>query len=257
MATAPRVQTLAEAMRDLDPAYSASRDVVAKRQQALPGKYDAQRAGIYAERGEGFNTINNQATGRGASFSGIPQDEQARYLSTKFLPGLQQADFQQNEEDLNLQGQLAGIDKEQRLGAQGRVDKQQSDLNAWNQMIAQQEFQAREAEKQRQFQAAQAAEQRKFTASQSAIARAHAASLRRGAAGARAPRKLSPFQSAMNVIAAGVGGQDQGVSVNTFQMAREAYRQAGGDTHKFAQEFWKFVPQSQRGGNRWKAYYYG
>ena len=150
MATAPRVQTLAEAMRDLDPAYAASRDVVTKRQQALPGKYDAQRAGIYAARGEGFNTINNQATGRGGSFSGIPQDEQARYLSTKFLPGLQQADFQQNEEDLNLQGQLAGIDKEQRLGAQSRVDKQQSDLNAWNQMVAQQEFQAREAEKQRQ-----------------------------------------------------------------------------------------------------------
>lgn len=253
MATAPRVQTLAEAMRDLDPAYAASRDIVTKRQQALPGKYDAQRAGIYAARGEGFNTINNQATGRGASFSGIPQDEQARYLSTKFLPGLQQADFQQNEEDLNLQGQLAGIDKEQRLGAQGRVDKQQSDLNAWNQMIAQQEFQAREAEKQRQFQAAQAAEQRKFTAAQSAIARAHAASL-------RAPRKLSPFQSAMNVIAAGVGGRDQGVSVNTFQMAREAYRQAGGDTRQFASEFWKFVPKSRQrddGANGWRAYYYG
>lgn len=246
MATAPRVQTLAEAMRDLDPAYAASRDVVTKRQQALPGKYDAQRAGIYAARGEGFNTINNQATGRGASFSGIPQDEQARYLSTKFLPGLQQADFQQNEEDLNLQGQLAGIDKEQRLGAQGRVDKQQSDLNAWNQMIAQQEFQAKEAEKQRQFQAAQAAEQRKFTASQNALA--------------RAPRKLSPFQSAMNVIAAGVGNQDQGVSVNTFQMAREAYRQAGGDTRQFASEFWKFVPKSRQrddGENGWRAYYYG
>ena len=249
MATAPRVQTLAEAMRDLDPAYASSRDMIAKRQQALPAKYDAQRAGIYAARGEGFNTINNQATGRGASFSGIPQDEQARYLSTKFLPGLQQADFQQNEEDLNLQGQLAGIDKEQRLGAQGRVDKQQSDLNAWNQMIAQQEFQAREAEKQRQFQERQAAAERSFRASQSALARA-----------ANAPRKLSPFQSAMNVIAAGAGGQDQGVSVNTFQMAREAYRQAGGDTRQFASEFWKFVPKSRQrddGANGWRAYYYG
>lgn len=249
MATAPRVQTLAEAMRDLDPAYASSRDMIAKRQQALPAKYDAQRAGIYAARGEGFNTINNQATGRGASFSGIPQDEQARYLSTKFLPGLQQADFQQNEEDLNLQGQLAGIDKEQRLGAQGRVDKQQSDLNAWNQMIAQQEFQAREAEKRRQFEERQAAAERNFRASQSALARA-----------ASAPRKLSPFQSAMNVIAAGAGGRDQGVSVNTFQMAREAYRQAEGDTRQFASEFWKFVPKSRQrddGANGWRAYYYG
>ena len=106
MATAPTVQTLAQAMADLDPAYAASRSVVERRRSALPQKYEAARAGIYAERGEGFNAINNQATGRGASFSGIPQDEQARYLSTKFLPGLQQADFQQNEEDMRLEGEL-------------------------------------------------------------------------------------------------------------------------------------------------------
>lgn len=246
MATAPRVQTLAEAMRDLDPAYAASRDMVAKRQQALPGKYDAQRAGIYAARGEGFNTINNQATGRGASFSGIPQDEQARYLSTKFLPGLQQADFQQNEEDLNLQGQLAGIDKEQRLGAQSRVDKQQSDLNSWNQMIAQQEFQARESEKQRQFQERQAAAQRSFTASQNALARA-----------SKAPKKLSPYESAMSII--GAAASKGGVSANAFQLARDAYRLAGGDTHQFAKEFWKYVPEeAQKDFNSkgWK-YYYG
>lgn len=246
MATAPRVQTLAEAMRDLDPAYAASRDMVAKRQQALPGKYEAQRAGIYAARGEGFNTINNQATGRGASFSGIPQDEQARYLSTKFLPGLQQADFQQNEEDLNLQGQLAGIDKEQRLGAQSRVDKQQSDLNSWNQMLAQQEFQARESEKQRQFQERQAAAQRSFTASQNALARA-----------SKAPKKLSPYESAMSII--GAAASKGGVSANAFQLARDAYRLAGGDTHQFAKEFWKYVPEEARNdfnSKGWK-YYYG
>lgn len=246
MATAPRVQTLAEAMRDLDPAYAASRDMIAKRQQALPGKYEAQRAGIYAARGEGFNTINNQATGRGASFSGIPQDEQARYLSTKFLPGLQQADFQQNEEDLNLQGQLAGIDKEQRLGAQSRVDKQQSDLNSWNQMLAQQEFQARESEKQRQFQERQAAAQRSFTASQNALARA-----------AKAPKKLSPYESAMSII--GAAASKGGVSANAFQLARDAYRLAGGDTHQFAKEFWKYVPedaQNDFNSKGWK-YYYG
>ena len=250
MATAPKVQTLAEAMRDLDPAYSASRDVVAKRQGALPAKYNAQRAGIYAERGEGFNTINNQMTGRGGSFSGIAADEQARYLSTKFLPGLQQANFQQNEEDLALQGQLAGLDKEQRLGAQGRVDKQQSDLNSWNQMIAQQEFQAREAEKQRQFQERQAAAERSFKASQSALSRA-----------ANAPRKLSAYDAAMAIINAGLGSRKDGdgVSINTFQAARAAYKNAGGDLGQFARDFWGFVPGSARNdfnNQGWK-YYYG
>lgn len=244
MATAPKVQTIAEAMRDLDPAYAASRDIVAKRQSALPAKYDAQRAGINAARGQGFNTINNQATGRGGSFSGVPVDEQATYLSTKYLPGMMQADFQQNEEDLALQGEIAGMNKEQRLSAQGRVDKQTSDLNSWNNMIAQQEFQRQEAEKQRQFQAAQAAEQRNFTASQNAISRA-----------ASAPKKLTPYESAMGIIGAAAAKGD--VSANAFQLARDAYRQAGGDAGEFASTFWKYVPKSANTNGKWKDYYYG
>lgn len=157
---APQVQTIAQAMADLDPAYAASRDVYAKRQAALPAKYDAQRAGIKAERGQAFNTINNQATGRGGSFSGIPIDEQATYLSTKYLPGLQAADFQQNEEELGILGNLADLNKEQRTTAQGRVDKQTSDLNSWNMQMEQQRFQASENAKDRAARAAEAAASR-------------------------------------------------------------------------------------------------
>lgn len=244
MATAPRVQSLAEAMVDLDPAYQASLDVAGKRQAALPAKYDAQRAGINAARGQGFATINNQATGRGGSFSGIPVDEQATYLSTKYLPGMMQADFQQNEEGLAIESEIAGINKEKRLNAQGRVDKQVSDLNAWNNMIAQQEFQAREAEKTRAFQASESAAQRSFTAGQNAAARA-----------ASAPKKLSPYESAMGIIGAAAAKGD--VSANAFQLARDAYRAAGGNTSQFASEFWKYVPKSQQTGDKWKAYYYG
>lgn len=244
MATAPRVQTLAEAMIDLDPAYQASIDVVGKRQAALPAKYDAQRSGINAARGQGFATINNQATGRGGSFSGVPVDEQATYLSTKYLPGMQQADFQQNEEDLTLQGEVAGINKEKRLSAQGRVDKQTSDLNSWNNMIAQQEFQRAESERQRAFSAAEAAKQRNFTAGQASIARA-----------ASAPKKLSPYESAMGIIGAAAAKGE--VSSNAFQLARDAYKASGGNTSQFASEFWKYVPKSQQSGDKWKAYYYG
>ncbi len=154
---APQVQTLAQAMADLNPAYAASKDVVNQQISGLGAKYDAQRAGITAEKGQGFNAINNQATGRGASFSGIPIDEQATYLSTKFLPGMQAANRQQNEDDLALKGTLAGIDKEQRLGAQGRVDSQQSALNSWNMQQESLAAQAREAQLNRNFQAGQAA----------------------------------------------------------------------------------------------------
>lgn len=226
MATPPTVQTLAQAMTELDPAYAASRDLVTKQQAALPAKYDAQRAGINAERGQGFNAINNQATGRGGSFSGIPVDEQATYLATKYLPAQMTADVNQNAEDLSLQGNAADIAKEQRLAATGRVDKQTSDLNSWNTMQAQNEFSASEA-----------AKSRAFTASQNV------------------QEKLSPYESAMAIISnAAVQGD---VTSSAFQVARDAYRSAGGDTGQFATDFWKYVPQSANEDGSWKNYYYG
>lgn len=169
MAAAPKVQTLAEAMAELNPAYAQSQQVIEKRQAGLGAKYDAQRAGITAERGEGFNTINNQATARGGSFSGVPVEEQSRYLATKYLPGLQQADYQQNEEDLTLQGQLAGISKEKRLGALSRIEQQQSALNSWNMQQQQLEAQRREAEANRAFQAQQSRIDRQFQAGQNSL----------------------------------------------------------------------------------------
>ncbi len=237
---APRVQTLAEAMADLNPAYAASKDVVNTQISGLGAKYDAQRAGINAARGQGFNTINNQATGRGGSFSGIPVDEQATYLSTKYLPGMMQADHQQNEEGLQLKGRLADIDKEVRTTAIGRVDKQQSDLNTWNNARAAEAAQARENELNRQNQ---------VKLSQMSIS----AQAARDAA--NKPAALTPYQAAMALIApAAAAGK---VSSNSFQLARDAYRQAGGDAGQFANEFWKYVPKDQQTGDKWKAYYYG
>ena len=169
MATAPKVQTLAEAMAELNPAYAQSQQVIQKRQAGLGAKYDAQRAGITAERGEGFNTINNQATARGGSFSGVPVEEQSRYLATKYLPGLQQANYQQNEENLTMQGQLADINKEKRLGAMSRIDQQKSALNSWNMQQQQLEAQRREAEANRAFQAQQSQIDRQFQAGQNSL----------------------------------------------------------------------------------------
>lgn len=166
--TAPKVQTLSQAMAELNPAFAAGRAVIGKKQAAIPAKYDAQRAAINAERGQGFAAINNQATGRGGSFSGIPADEQATYLATKYLPGMQQADYQQNQESLQLEGELADLDKELRTTAINRRDKQVSDLNSWNMQERQLAATAAENERQRQFQAQQNAMERAASAAQRA-----------------------------------------------------------------------------------------
>ena len=162
---APVVQSVEQIIADLNPAYKESIDVVNKRRAALPGQFQAQRSGMEAEKVQGFNQINNQATGRGMSFSGIPLDEQATYLSTKYLPGLQQLAFQENEQNLALDEALAGINKERRLRAMDTRQQQQSALEKY---LAEERQRAWERE---QFQAQQAMERAKM-AQQASIAAA-------------------------------------------------------------------------------------
>lgn len=243
---APKVQSLSQAMADLNPAYAASKKVIQKQQAAVPVKYDAQRAGLTAEKGQGFNAINNQATGRGGSFSGIPIDEQATYLSTKYLPGIQQANFQQNAEQLQFQGDIAGLNKEQRLGAIGRRDKQTSDLNSWNSQIQQQQFTSSENAKNRAASAAESAANRAASASNAAASRA-----------ASAPREVSPYNAALGIISqvTASGGK---INAASFQLARDAYKTANnGNSKGFAEQFWKYVPKADTKTGAWKDYYYG
>lgn len=128
----PVVQTLDQVMAELAPTYQAEQDIVGQQQAAVTAQGAAQRAGLEAQKVQGFNGINNQATGRGMSFSGIPLDEQATYLSTKYLPGVQASIADENAQKLTLAQQLAQIRTRQRETAMGRVDNQTQALNQWN-----------------------------------------------------------------------------------------------------------------------------
>lgn len=207
---APKVQTVAQAMKDLNPAYSASKKIVNQRIGGLDAKYDSQRTALTAEKGQGFNAINNQATGRGASFSGIPLDEQATYLSTKYLPGMQQADYQQNDEGLTLQGRIADMNKEQRLSAIDIRQAQKSDLNSWNSARASEAAAAKEARLQREF-----------TSRQNAADRAASAASR--AASAPSGPSRGQIISGLNGWAKSRVGGDGNLSPSDF---RRGYQQA-------------------------------
>lgn len=237
MAQAPQVQSLAQIMNDLTPSIQGQQDLITQQQNALPGKYNSQRTALNAEKVRGFNDINTQATGRGVAFSGIPLDEQATYLSTKYLPGLQAIDQQQNDEFMDLSKQSAALYSSLYDKAFDERSKQQSALNSWNLTQMQIEADAKQKELDRQAAAREAAADR----------------------AANAPKNLSPNDAALAVINGAISnGAD--VSANVFQLARDAYRRAGGDVGKFASDFWKYVPQSANQDNSasgWKAYYYG
>ena len=160
---APVVQSVEQIISDLNPAYQGSIDVINQRRAQIPTMFEAQRQALGAEKVQGFNQINNQATGRGMSFSGIPLDEQANYLSTKYLPGMQQLALQENEQNLALDEALAGINKERRLKAMDIRSNQQSVLERY---LAEERERAWQREK---FQADQAMERAKM-AQQAALA---------------------------------------------------------------------------------------
>lgn len=128
---APQVQSVEQIISDLNPAYQGGIDVISQRRAQLPAMFDAQRQALGAEKVQGFNQINNQMTGRGISFSGITADEQANYLSTKYLPGLTALKTQENEQSLALDDALAKINQERRLRAMDIRQGQQSALEKY------------------------------------------------------------------------------------------------------------------------------
>lgn len=149
MAT-PQVQSVEQIITDLNPAYQGSIDVIGQRRAQLPGMFEGQRQALGAEKVQGFNQINNQATGRGMSFSGIPIDEQATYLSTKYLPGLTNLKMQENEQNLALDDALAKINQDRRLRAMDTRQSQQKSLESYlaeerDRAWQQQKFQAEQA----------------------------------------------------------------------------------------------------------------
>ncbi len=247
MAQAPTVQTLDQLMADLTPGYAGQKDVIDKSIANTDATYKATDLALDAAKTQGFNQINEQATGKGTAFGGVPIEEQADYLSTKYLPGKQAAKAKQQEDTLTLQGQKASLDTDIRNRAFTSRDQQVSSLNQWNLQQAAQEAAAEAARIQRDFTASEAAKDRANSNAQAAASRA-----------ASAPKAVSPQQAALSVISQGLGG-DGYVSPSTFQLARDLYKQAGGDTGQFASEFWKYTGAGagQKNEGSWKSYYYG
>lgn len=172
---APVVQTLAQAMAEMAPGYDEQAGVIGQQQNALVARGAAQRQGLEATKVQNFNLINDQATGKGMAFSGIPAHEQADYLSTKYLPGVQASIAEEEAGKLTLAQQLAQIRTNQRETALSRIGQQQSALNQWNLSQSQIQAEREEAERNRQFQASQTASARSYESGQNANSQAKAA----------------------------------------------------------------------------------
>lgn len=248
-ATAPTVQNLSDIMAELNPSIQGQTDVINKQKAANAATFDAQRSALEGAKTKGFNQINEQATGRGMAFSGIPLNEQANYLADKYLPGIQAANAQQNANSLAYDREIADLGANVFNKAFDTRNTQTMSLNDWNKMlsgqdfsrserIAGQDFSSSQADKQRQFQAEQDALQRNFTASQNAANRA--ASATRDVADNTPPplsvgltQLFSGYQPAYN------GGQKYYTENNIIPQVMSTYNMSKADASRAVYSFRK------------------
>lgn len=231
MATAPTVQTLDEIMASLQPGYAAQQGIIGKQIENTDATAKAQKLALDAAKTQGFDTINRQATGKGNSFSGIPLDEQATYLSTTYLPGVQKSNAEANAAKLTLAGQAAELNTDQRKTALNVQQNQQSASNAWNLQERSLEAQARENAANR---AAAAAAKAAETPSLIANIRAY----------------LDQYVDAEGVTGA-PGSVPKKVWANAAQLAKESGMSFGGD-NGFASTFWNYADDA-----KWQDYKLG
>lgn len=225
MAKAPTVQTLDQIMASLQPGYKAQQQVIGKQIANTDAVYKGQQLALDAAKTQGFNQINEQATGKGNTFSGVPTDEQATYLSTTYLPGVQQANAKKNADTLTLEGQAAALNTDARNKALDVRQDQIGAKNQWNLTAMQLEAQAKQAALDRAASAANAAADRNAQSSSTASA-------------AAALKKLTNSTGAF--LESKKGG-DNHVSPGTWQKARQAWVAAGGDVDSFNSTFSGYV----------------
>lgn len=237
MATPPTVQTLDQIMAELQPGYTAQRGVIQKGIQNTNETYKASELALDAAKTQGFNQINTQASERGVAFGGVPIEEQANYLSTKYLPGKQAAKAQQQSDILTLEGQNAALDTDIRNRAFSSRETQVGAQNQWNLQQQAQEAAAEAARIERDFRASQAEKDRAHQAAQAAASRA--------AEQPKAPSLVANVRAYLdNYVNPDTGTVPKKVWQNAVQLAYESGMKFG-DKDGFANTFWGYADDNK------------
>ena len=223
---APKVQSLADVMAELDPAYQGQKGVYAQQSSQIDKNTQNTITGLKAQRGEAWNDIGRSANARGFAFGGIRADEQARYDSTTFMPAVANTETAGIKAKSDIALASAQLDTDARKTALGMRQQQQSNLNSWNMQEASLAAQAREGALNRSFQASQAAASRKTN-------------------------QVNVFDTIESMLQNSMGS-DRKVSPAAWEQAaayasRNGLKFQGGDG--FANKFWQYA-----NGNHWQDY---
>lgn len=115
-------RTLDEIIASLAPEYDPERKLVSEQIAAVPGQEGAAVGALEAAKTNAFSDITDAANSRGMLYSGVPIDEQSRYVGERYMPALAAVKQGSADKLTKLQAGLLDINKEQRTKAQGIRD---------------------------------------------------------------------------------------------------------------------------------------
>lgn len=188
----------------------------------------AQEQGLTATKDKTFKQIGQASQNKGMFFSGFTPNEEADYTASTYLPALAQLQATIAQTRSNLLGKKAELGKSAFDTAFKTREEDKAVVNRWNEMTAQQQFQASQAEKDRAFQA-----QQNLLKIQS--------DERQGAANRSASSKASAGPSAASNAAAGLRayvGDDGYVSPGTYASVKAQWVGSGdGTAAQFDKQF--------------------
>jgi hypothetical protein len=111
--------TLKQILKELDPGYAGSRDLLNQQLTALPQQGAADIAGLDAKLAQANTDILSGARSRNLGFSGIPLAEQAKYAATEYAPAVARVKQGQESNRLGILESLNQLGRDQRGQAQG------------------------------------------------------------------------------------------------------------------------------------------
>lgn len=106
-------RSLAEILASRKNLYDPQRSLVNQQLSALPGQQQAELAGLDVAKDNSFRDITNDAVSRGGLYSGMPVNEQARYLGSTYLPARAQVSNTYASNAAKLQAALLGVNQDE------------------------------------------------------------------------------------------------------------------------------------------------
>ena len=233
---APKVRKIKDIMTELNPAVQPSIDLANEQMALIQPQLQADLAGTEQGRVNAFRQITNLANRRGMTFSGIPIQEQARYVGEKFFP--KQARLQQGaqQERIRIRDIIAGIQRDAYMQAFNTREGDRNNLFSYNSAEANRAFTKSEREASQAYNTKERVAAQEFQAQQNALAASQA-----GISSGTADFDSTAAISTVNEFLRSNAGSDGRVNPDTFQYARSKWAEFGGNPAYFDETFKGFV----------------